>query len=91
MLSIKDIICSTQISYTMLSYIPCSYYLNGRLAKEKDFILASRLDSFGATADRARKISLKYQPKSEIWLGETASTYNGGTAGLSDAYIAGFM
>lgn len=60
-------------------------------AKEDDFISISRLDGFATTAWLATEIVQELQHKTELWLGETASTYNGGTGGLSDVYIAGFM
>ena len=30
-------------------------------------------------------------PNATLWLGETGSTFGGGTKGLSDRYVAGFM
>jgi len=38
-----------------------------------------------------RKYVDQNQPDTELWLGETSSTYGGGTPTLSGAYIAGFM
>jgi len=49
------------------------------------------LDHFLSSAMETRKYVDQNQPDTELWLGETSSTYGGGTPTLSGAYIAGFM
>ena len=60
-------------------------------AKEDDFISISKLDGFIGNSLFAAQMVQELQPSAELWLGETATAYDGGTDGLSDAYIAGFM
>ena len=71
--------------------IPSSYYTNGRTADLPDFFYLYYLDHFIIDANLTRKYVDEYQPDAELWLGETSSTYGGGTPTLSDAYVAGFM
>jgi len=68
-----------------------SYYENGRTAVLQDFFNVSVLDSFIGYATKTKKYVNEYQPDAELWLGETSSTFGGGTPTLSDAYVAGFM
>lgn len=68
-----------------------SYYTNGRTATLPDFYSVSLLDHFIFDARETKMYVDEYQPGTELWLGETSSTYGGGTRGLSDAYVAGFM
>ena len=49
------------------------------------------LDGFISSANLARIYVAEDLPDAELWLGETSSTYGGGTPTLSDAYVAGFM
>lgn len=67
------------------------YYTNGRIAKLSDFIDVKLLDHLIDEAKAASEIVEKYQPESELWLGETSNTYGGGTPDISDTYVAGFM
>lgn len=60
-------------------------------AKKEDFISISLLDSFHDTSVSAAQMVHKLQPEAEVWLGETSSAFDGGTSGLSDVFIAGFM
>ena len=68
-----------------------SYYKNGRTAVLADFYNVSLLDSFIDNVMKTRKYADEYLPDVELWLGETSSTFGGGTPELSDAYVAGFM
>ena len=65
--------------------------MNGKTAVEEDFINIDHLDSFCAYSLDAQLKAREWQPAAELWLGETASAYDAGAPGLSDAYIAGFM
>ena len=49
------------------------------------------LDEFVSIARLTRSYVNEYQRGTELWLGETSSTYDGGTPVLSGAYVAGFM
>ena len=70
---------------------PLRYYTNGETAVLPDFFSVPLLDCFIFDAKVTKMYVNEYQPGTELWLGETSSTYGGGTRGLSDAYVAGFM
>ena len=73
------------------SLYPSSYYANGETTVLPDFFSVTVLDRFLSSAMETRKYVDQNQPNTELWLGETSSTYGGGTPTLSGAYIAGFM
>lgn len=69
-----------------------SYYGASINATVEDFIHPSYLDKFLNYALSAKEMIQKGATKNvPIWLGETASTYEGGAVGLSDRYAAGFL
>ena len=68
-----------------------SYYTDGRTAILPDFFSVPLLDKFVSIARLTQYYVNEYQPGTELWLGETSSTYGGGTPVLSTAYVAGFM
>ena len=49
------------------------------------------LDSFSERALDAMACVQINNFTGPVWLGETSSTYDGGTEGLSDSFVAGFM
>ena len=49
------------------------------------------LDEFVSIARLTQSYVNEYQRGTELWLGETSSTYDSGTPVLSGAYVAGFM
>ncbi|CAK9302898.1 unnamed protein product [Gordionus sp. m RMFG-2023] len=73
------------------------YYLDGRTSIPSDFVDpnvlnlfvndAKAMNSILELANRDRTSRYKYK----AWLGEGGSTYGGGTMGVSDRFIAGFM
>ena len=65
--------------------------MSGPTAVESDYIKIDYLDKFIRGAMYTNNLTKEYQPDAELWLGETATGFDGGTRGLSDAYIAGFM
>ena len=67
------------------------YYTNGNTAKLSDFTDVKLLDHLIDEVKAASELVEKYQPGAELWLGETSNTYGGGTPGISDTYVAGFM
>ena len=70
---------------------PLRYYTNGQTAVLPDFFSVPLLDRFIFDAKVTKMYVDEYQPGTELWLGETSSTYGGGTPVLSGAYVAGFM
>ena len=68
------------------------YYGDGRTFTFEDFHSATVLDKLMNELDLVQ-LTLKNtdRAKAEVWLGETSSTYGGGTPGISDSFIAGFM
>uniref|UniRef100_UPI00358E3DE8 heparanase-like n=1 Tax=Myxine glutinosa TaxID=7769 RepID=UPI00358E3DE8 len=67
------------------------YYVNGRTATLHDFLDPEILDSLATEIQDVAQVVQKVSPGSKVWLGETSSAWGGGAAGLSDAYVAGFM
>ena len=68
-----------------------SYYTAGSTATESVFYNVSVLDSFINVSIQFKSVSEQYMPGVDLWIGETSSTFGGGTPGLSDSFIAGFM
>ena len=60
-------------------------------AIKEDFVDVSLLDKFLDYSLYASVLVQNFHPDSELWLGETSSSYDGGARDLSNAYIAGFM
>ena len=56
-----------------------------------DFTDVKRLDSFSRETLAVMACVKDAKFAGPVWLGETSSTYDGGTKGLSDSYVAGFM
>ncbi|XP_064626037.1 heparanase-like isoform X2 [Lineus longissimus] len=67
------------------------YYTNGRTATIDDFLDPALLDDLPGYIFNVTHCVENYTKNPVIWLGETASTFGGGTKGLSDRYVAGFM
>ena len=65
--------------------------MNGLIAKLSDFTNVKLLDHLIDELKVANELVEKYQPEAELWLGETSNAYGGGTPGISDTYVAGFM
>nr|XP_033819723.1 heparanase isoform X1 [Geotrypetes seraphini] len=67
------------------------YYVNGRTASEKDFLNPKVLDGLILEIQNVFQIVNETVPHRKVWLGETSSAYGGGSPGLSNTYIDGFM
>ncbi|XP_063281413.1 heparanase [Pelobates fuscus] len=67
------------------------YYVDGRTASKSDFLSANILDSLISEIQDVFKIVNETVPGKRVWLGETSSAYGGGSPGLSNTYIDGFM
>ncbi|XP_069687978.1 heparanase-like isoform X3 [Periplaneta americana] len=65
------------------------YYLNGRKARLEDFVSPDVLNVLACQISAVLKVTTGIPLP--IWLSETGSAYGGGTAGLSDRYVAGFL
>ena len=80
------------ILYTSaLFFLLHSYYADGRTVKEALFYNVTVLDTFIDDAIIFKSVCDQYAGGVDVWIGETASTYGGGTPGLSDSYVSGFM
>jgi len=68
------------------------YYVNSRTTTIYDFLSPKIFNLFSQQAKIIQYIVNKagFQ-NTPIWMGETATAYGGGAAGLSDTYVAGFM
>ncbi|XP_071971961.1 heparanase isoform X1 [Engystomops pustulosus] len=67
------------------------YYVNGRTASVEDFVNSDILDTLSSEIKTVLKIVNETVPGKAVWLGETSSAYGGGSPGLSNTYIDGFM
>jgi heparanase 1 len=70
-----------------------SYYGAGAGKNVSYFIDANVLDQLKSELQYDVSLVEQYSNgnRRQVWLGETSSTYNGGTAGISNSYAAGFM
>uniref|UniRef100_A0A803JKD1 Heparanase n=1 Tax=Xenopus tropicalis TaxID=8364 RepID=A0A803JKD1_XENTR len=67
------------------------YYVSGQTASEEDFISADILDTLVSEIQTIFQIVNESVPGKHVWLGETSSAYGGGSPGLSNTYLDGFM
>ena len=79
----------TRTEYSL--YNTFSYYADGRTGIMAEFYNITVLDTFISTAVYYKTVCTNSAPGVDVWIGETASMYGGGTKGLSDSFIAGFM
>lgn len=68
-----------------------SYYGPGDKTKLEDFYSVGVLDSFIDKVNDLLNISINAGFRGDLWIGETSSTYGGGTELFSSSYVAGFM
>ena len=85
---LNDIKHALNISCIMYTF---SYYADGRTGIMAEFYNITLLDTFISTAVYHKTVCTSSAPGVDVWIGETASMYGGGTKGLSDSFIAGFM
>ena len=69
----------------------CSYYANGEKTSLPDFYDIALLDKFIKQSQTIVSLVESSLHSSEVWVGETAGTFSGGTPNVSDSYAAGFM
>ncbi|KAK6188371.1 hypothetical protein SNE40_004555 [Patella caerulea] len=67
------------------------YYLNSATATVDQFVDVKVFDSLKSPLEEAVGHCLKHAPGKQCWLGETSTTYGGGTLGVSDRFVAGFL
>ena len=67
------------------------YYLNGHSCTIKDFLNITVFNSLKSDIMALSKFVGKKGINLPMWLGETSSAYGGGSPGLSDRYVAGFL
>ncbi|KAG9468830.1 hypothetical protein GDO78_021873 [Eleutherodactylus coqui] len=67
------------------------YYVDGRTASMQDFVNPVILDTLSSEIKTVLRIVDDTVPGKSVWLGETSSAYGGGSPGLSNTYIDGFM
>ncbi|XP_075705933.1 heparanase [Rhinoderma darwinii] len=67
------------------------YYIDGRTASMEDFVSSKILGSLSSEIKTVLRIVNETVPGKLVWLGETSSAYGGGSPGLSNTYIDGFM
>ncbi|KAM3938482.1 heparanase [Leptodactylus fuscus] len=67
------------------------YYVDGRTASVKDCINPTILDTLSSEIRTVLRLVNEIVPGKLVWLGETSSAYGGGSPGLTNTYIDGFM
>ncbi|XP_053559217.1 heparanase isoform X2 [Bombina bombina] len=67
------------------------YYVNGQTASKEDFLSADILDTLIPEVQTVFQIVDNTVPGKLVWLGETSSAYGGGSPGLSNTFIDGFI
>ncbi|KAK6174488.1 hypothetical protein SNE40_017755 [Patella caerulea] len=67
------------------------YYFAGSSGTVEKYHNISILDSLKPLLIDAVGNCTQYAPNKPCWLGETSSSYSGGTTGVSDKYVAGFL
>ena len=82
---------SVLLQLSCFGSITLSYYTGSRTAILPDFFSVPLLDRFISYARLTQSYVNEYQPGTELWLGETSSTYDGETPVLSTGYVAEFM
>ncbi|XP_070184830.1 heparanase-like [Littorina saxatilis] len=67
------------------------YYFKGRDGKLSNFTDTAVLDSLAGHVDDVLNQSRSVDPQLPLWLSETSSSSGGGTPGISDRFVAGFL
>ena len=67
------------------------YYGSSATAKLNNFYNITILDGLYGVIDEVVGIANSQSFTGDLWLGETSSTYGGGTQLYSQCYISGFM
>lgn len=67
------------------------YYTKGSTATLSNFTDPAVLNSLTSMLRQVKEVGVKVVPDTPLWLGETSSTYGGGTPNISDSYANGFM
>ena len=67
------------------------YYLDGHKSKGLDFINPRVMDNFQAQVDIIADYLKKMRVNPDIWLGETGSSYGGGTPMASDRFVSTYL
>ncbi|KAK6174487.1 hypothetical protein SNE40_017754 [Patella caerulea] len=67
------------------------YYMSSTLVTVEKFHNVTVLESLRPQLELAMRWGKMYAPDTEIWLGETSSSYGGGALNISDRYVAGFV
>uniref|UniRef100_H2Y134 Uncharacterized protein n=1 Tax=Ciona intestinalis TaxID=7719 RepID=H2Y134_CIOIN len=64
--------------------------MNGNIAELADFLNPHTLHRIRSQTQQILDVRSKYAPNKSIWLGETASAYDGGVKGVSNSFADGF-
>ncbi|XP_078483587.1 heparanase-like [Ciona intestinalis] len=66
------------------------YDMNGNVAELADFLNPHILHRIRSQTQQILDVRSKYAPDKSVWLGETASAYDGGVKGVSNSFADGF-
>ena len=70
---------------------PFSYYVNSTIATLADFLNVAILDSYLSVMNSVFNTTKLSGYTGPIWIGETSSSFGGGSVNLSESYAAGFL